>query len=77
MFLVSTPEISLDYDAAPLGSRREKYHYAAIKAAAEAGVEHIYYPSLAFGPRSKASVTRAHVRTESFLLQQQYRSKGG
>lgn len=77
MFLVSTTEISLDYDDAPLGLGRGKHHFAAIKAAAEAGFERIYYTSLAFGPRSKASVMRAHLRTESFLAAAATQKQGG
>ena len=38
-----------------------------FKAAQKAGVEHIYYTSLAFGPESNAGVMRAHLRTEAFL----------
>ncbi|KAH8730380.1 hypothetical protein GQ44DRAFT_756303 [Phaeosphaeriaceae sp. PMI808] len=67
LFLVSTPRIAMDYDDAPLWKGREKHHRAAIDAAIKVGVEHIYYTSLAFANPSKASVMRAHVRTEKYL----------
>jgi uncharacterized protein YbjT (DUF2867 family) len=67
LFLVSTPKIELDYNDAPLWQGREKHHRAAIDAAITAGVEHIYYTSLAFANPSKASVMRAHERTEKYL----------
>lgn len=65
LFLVSTPAISLDYT--PPFPGRESVHKAAIDAALIAGVKHIYYTSLAFGPASKAGVMRAHLRTEEYL----------
>lgn len=67
LFLVSTPRISMDYKNAPLGSGREKHHIAAIEAAQKAGVKHVYYTSLAFGPESNAGVMRAHLRTEAYF----------
>ncbi|KAF3033681.1 hypothetical protein E8E12_002580 [Didymella heteroderae] len=67
LFLVSTPRIEMDYNNAPLWQGREKHHRAAIDAALEAGVQHIYYTSLAFGNPSKAGVMRAHIRTEAYL----------
>ncbi|KAF2873130.1 hypothetical protein BDV95DRAFT_541932 [Massariosphaeria phaeospora] len=67
LFLVSTPRISMDYNDAPLWKGREAHHRAAIDAAIKVGVKHIYYTSLAFGNPSKASVMRAHVRTEAYL----------
>jgi uncharacterized protein YbjT (DUF2867 family) len=67
LFLVSTPRISMDYHNAPLWEGREKHHRAAIDAARKVGVKHIYYTSLAFGNPSKASVMRAHIRTEAYL----------
>jgi uncharacterized protein YbjT (DUF2867 family) len=67
LFLVSTPRIAMDYNDAPYGQGREKHHFAAIRAATEAGVKHIYYTSLAFGSESKAGVMRAHLRTEGAL----------
>lgn len=57
----------MDYNNAPLGSGREKHHIAAVKTAQKAGVKHVYYTSLAFGPKSEAGVMRAHLRTESYL----------
>jgi uncharacterized protein YbjT (DUF2867 family) len=67
LFLVSTPQISLDFFDAPHGQGREKHHFVAIDAARRAGVKHIYYTSLAFNNPSKASVMRTHVRTEAYL----------
>ncbi|PQE07162.1 hypothetical protein CJF31_00004814 [Rutstroemia sp. NJR-2017a BVV2] len=67
LFLVSTPRNHLDYNNAPYGQGREKHHFAAINAAREAGVKHIFYASLAFGLESKAGVMRAHIRTEKYL----------
>ncbi|RYP22520.1 hypothetical protein DL765_001578 [Monosporascus sp. GIB2] len=82
-FLVSTPEIALDFAAAdgtPLGPGREARHFAAVDAAARAGVRRLVYSSLAFasgageggsggvgGSESKAGVMRAHLRTEAYL----------
>jgi uncharacterized protein YbjT (DUF2867 family) len=67
LFLVSTPNISLDFNDAPNGKGREGAHIKAIKAALQAGVSHIYYTSLAFGSDSQAGVMRAHLRTEAYL----------
>jgi uncharacterized protein YbjT (DUF2867 family) len=67
LFLVSTPRIAMDYNNAPLWQGREKHHRAAIDAAIQAGVQHIYYTSLGFANPSKASVMRAHERTEKYL----------
>ncbi|KAH7398866.1 hypothetical protein DE146DRAFT_613438 [Phaeosphaeria sp. MPI-PUGE-AT-0046c] len=67
LFLVSTPRIAMDYNDAPLWQGREKHHRAAIDAALKVGVQHIYYTSLAFANPSKASVMRAHERTEKYL----------
>ncbi|KAF2130892.1 NAD(P)-binding protein [Dothidotthia symphoricarpi CBS 119687] len=67
LFLVSTPHIAMDYNNAPLWQGREAHHRAAIDAAIQAGVEHIYYTSLAFANPSKAGVMRAHIRTERYL----------
>lgn len=69
LFLVSTPQIELDYNNAPPGHGRERHHINAINAAQSAGVEHIYYTSLAFGNHSKAGVMTAHLRTEECLAQ--------
>ena len=57
----------MDYNNAPLWKGREKHHRAAIDAALEAGVKHIYYTSLGFSNPSKAGVMRAHIRTEEYL----------
>ena len=57
----------MDYDDAPLWKGREAHHRVAIDAAIRAGVKHVYYTSLAFANPSKASVMRAHVRTEKYL----------
>lgn len=67
LLLVSTPHIDMDFNDARNGHGREKHHIAAIKAAVEAGVQHIYYTSLAFGSESRAGVMSAHLRTEAFL----------
>lgn len=66
-FLVSTPQIQLDFNDAPEGSGPEKHHYVAISAALKAGVRHIVYASLAFQNPSKSGVMRAHIRTEAYL----------
>jgi len=52
LFLVSTPRIEMDSNDAPPGEGREKHHIAAIKAAQEADVEHVYCTSLAFASDS-------------------------
>lgn len=57
----------MDFNDAPIG--RELHHRTAIDAAVKAGVKHIYYTSLAFQNPSKASVMRAHIRTEAYLAQ--------
>ncbi|KAF2785720.1 NAD(P)-binding protein [Melanomma pulvis-pyrius CBS 109.77] len=57
----------MDYNDAPLWKGREAHHRAAIDAAIQVGVKHIYYTSLAFGNPSKAAVMRAHIRTEDYL----------
>ena len=57
----------MDYNNAPLWSGREAHHRAAIDAAIQVGVKHVYYTSLAFGNPSKAGVMRAHIRTEAYL----------
>ena len=67
LLLISTPQIKLDFHNAPHGEGREKHHFAAIEAAREAGVSHVYYTSLAFGSNSKAGVMIAHNRTEDYL----------
>ncbi|KAI9662455.1 MAG: hypothetical protein M1821_008622 [Bathelium mastoideum] len=67
LLLISTPRIQLDFHDAPPGKGREKHHFAAIDAAREAGISHVYYTSLAFGSQSKAGVMVAHNRTEAYL----------
>jgi uncharacterized protein YbjT (DUF2867 family) len=67
LFLVSTPQIDLDFNNASPGNGREKQHFAAIDAAIKAGVKWIYYTSLAFGSDSEAGVMQAHLRTEAYL----------
>jgi hypothetical protein len=70
-FLVSTPNIAMDFNNAPDGQGREKHHIAAIEAAHIAGVKHVYYTSLAFNvgeERRETGVMRAHLRTEAYLM---------
>jgi uncharacterized protein YbjT (DUF2867 family) len=57
----------MDYNDAPAWQGREKHHRAAIDAALEAGIEHIYYTSLAFANPSKSAVMRCHSLTEDYL----------
>ncbi|TRX94575.1 hypothetical protein FHL15_004527 [Xylaria flabelliformis] len=82
-FLVSTPNISLDFgvamdfDGTVEGEKRgrESHHKNVIDAAVKAGVKWITYSSLAFGfsssvgaaDTSRAGVMRAHLRTEAYL----------
>lgn len=61
----------MDFNNAPLWKGREAHHRAAIDAARKVGVRHVYYTSLAFGDPSKASVMRAHLRTEAYLKELQ------
>lgn len=76
LFLVSTPNIALDYGTdVPDGKGRERSHIAAIEAARAAGVKHVYYTSLAFGSASRAGVMRAHLRTERVLQDLQDRGQ--
>jgi uncharacterized protein YbjT (DUF2867 family) len=68
LFLVSSPRIKMDFYDAPHGSGREKDHFVALDAAKKAGVQHVYYTSLAFaGYPSKSNVMTAHERTEERL----------
>lgn len=67
LFLVSTPEVHLDFNDASLGKGREGRHFNVIDASIEAGIKHIYYTSLAFKDGSRAGVMRAHFRTEDYL----------
>ncbi|KAI9735344.1 MAG: hypothetical protein M1818_006539 [Claussenomyces sp. TS43310] len=57
----------MDHGRAPSGKGRELHHINAIDAAQTAGVQHIYYTSLALGSKSKAGVMQAHLRTEAYL----------
>ncbi|TVY45710.1 Quinone oxidoreductase, partial [Lachnellula occidentalis] len=75
LFLVSTPNIALDFNDAPEGMGREGAHIAAINAAVTAGVSHVYYTSLAFGPHSNTGVMRAHLRTEKYLRELEERGR--
>ncbi|WP_437318799.1 SDR family oxidoreductase [Sorangium sp. So ce385] len=59
LLIVSHPSFSDDL--------RITSHKNAIDAAVKAGVRHVYYTSLAFGPESKAAVMRAHLDTEAYL----------
>lgn len=67
LLLVSSPQITMDFNNPEYGSGREKHHIAAVHAARAAGISHIYYTSLGFTNRSKAGVMKAHNRTEEFL----------
>jgi uncharacterized protein YbjT (DUF2867 family) len=67
LLLVSSPRTAMDFHNPPHGSGREVHHFAAIRAAMQAGVQHIFYTSLAFKPSSKAAVMTSHLRTEEFL----------
>jgi uncharacterized protein YbjT (DUF2867 family) len=67
LFLISSPRIFMDFFDAPQGHGREKDHFAAINAACDAGIKHIYYTSLAFISPSKSNVMTAHERTEAYL----------
>lgn len=77
LFLVSTPEIALDFDDAPLGKGREGQHFNVIDAAIEAGIGHIFYTSLGFKDGSGAGVMRAHHRTEQRLREVQNKGETG
>jgi uncharacterized protein YbjT (DUF2867 family) len=59
LFLVSSPSIN--------DIERFEQHRAAIDAAIAAGIQHIYYTSLAFASDSVAAVMQAHLRTEAYL----------
>lgn len=69
LFLISSPAIHKDFNEAPPGSGREEDHYALLTAAKEAGIEHVYYTSLAFANPSKSRVMKAHERTEAYLAE--------
>jgi len=67
LFLISSARINKDFDDAPLGKGREEDHFRALEAARDAGVEHVYYTSLAFANPSRSRVMTAHERTEAWL----------
>lgn len=67
LFLISSSRIALDFHDAPPNTGREADHIRAIEAAKQAGVQHIYYTSLAFANPSKSRVMQAHERTEAYL----------
>lgn len=55
------PAISMDFNNTSHGNGREKHHFAAIDAALNVGVKHIYYTSLVFGSNSGAGVMQPHL----------------
>ena len=59
LLIVSSPSI---YDL-----ERFQHHKAAIDAAIDVGVKHVYYTSLAFASVSVTTVMKAHLRTEAYL----------
>ena len=59
LLLVSSPSIA--------HAQRVAHHTAAIDAAKRAGVERVYYTSLAFAGDSRAAVMQAHLDTERYL----------
>ncbi|PSR81630.1 hypothetical protein PHLCEN_2v6312 [Hermanssonia centrifuga] len=59
LLIVSYPSINHEI--------RVKSHVAAIDAAKRAGIQHIYYTSLAFAGDSSAAVMQAHIDTEAYL----------
>ncbi|KAI0313404.1 hypothetical protein OF83DRAFT_1211194, partial [Amylostereum chailletii] len=59
LLLVSYPSIAHEI--------RVRAHVNAIDAARRAGVQHVYYTSLAFADGSGAAVMRAHFDTEAYL----------
>lgn len=70
LFLISSSRIQKDFNDAPPGQGREADHFVALEAAKEAGIEHVYYTSLAFGNPSQSRVMKAHERTEEWLSNQ-------
>ncbi|KAH8087883.1 NmrA-like family protein [Cristinia sonorae] len=58
LLIISYPSISLS---------RVELHKAAIDAAKTAGVEHVYYTSLAYADDSLAAVMHSHLETEKYL----------
>jgi uncharacterized protein YbjT (DUF2867 family) len=59
LLIVSYPSIAHD--------ERVRMHTNAIDAAKRAGVQHVFYTSLAFDPAGGAAVMRAHRDTEAYL----------
>lgn len=59
LLIVSYPSIN--------DMERFNAHRAAIDAALDVGIEHIYYTSLAFASDSVTAVMKAHLRTEAYL----------
>lgn len=70
LFLISSARVDKDFDDAPEGTGREADHFVALDAARKAGVEHVYYTSLAFANPSRSRVMKAHERTEAYLTRQ-------
>lgn len=69
LFLISSSRISKDFGdrhVAP-GRGREADHFNALEAAKRAGIQHVYYTSLAFAKPSLSRVMTAHERTEDWL----------
>lgn len=77
LFLVSTPEIHLDFGHTQNNSSdnllsrkgRESQHINAIRAAVDMGVDRVVYTSLAFTTSSESGVMRAHKKTEEYLFE--------
>lgn len=69
LFLISSSRISKEFgDEHPAnGKGREEDHFIALEAAQKAGVQHVYYTSLAFAKPSRSRVMIAHERTEDWL----------
>ncbi|KAF1819494.1 NAD(P)-binding protein [Dissoconium aciculare CBS 342.82] len=67
LFLISSPRGEKDYGDAPDGEGRETDHFLVLEAAKRAGVQHVYYTSLAFANPSLSRVMKAHERTEVWL----------
>lgn len=67
LLLISSARIDKDFYDAPPGQGREADHFIALEAVKEAGIEHVYYTSLAFGKPSRSRVMKAHERTEDWL----------
>jgi len=67
LFLISSPNVAMDFSNGPVGTGREKHHFNACEAAVKAGVKHIYYTSLVYAASEISGVGRAHRRTEEYL----------